>query len=295
MTAAPVGLRPPLASVAFLGVLWVQFLWVLSHSWNDATYYSYGWVVPPAIVLFAWRRWQDLPAGSTTSASAHRWPWILVAAATLLLIPLRIVEHVDIYWRLPLWLHAVLVLGITHLTLGLLHGRRASVALLPATLFLLLAVPLPSAIEQRLVSTLTQAVLDLSSSLLPLFGYPAVLLGASFVVRGELLDVAEGCSGIRSFQSGMVAALALGELLRFTALRRLLLVLGAVAFAILGNTGRIVALTRHAYHEGRTSMEAIHDAVGAWAITLTYLALALLAFLLTLHFRPKTRTKRVSG
>ncbi len=160
----------------------------------------------------------------------------------LFLIPLRVVQHVDVYWRLPLWLHAGVACGVTHLLLGLQFGWKFSRSLAPATLFALLALPIPSVLESALVQGLTHQVVTLSTATLPYLGYAVEVAGNSLIVKGEILDVAEGCSGIRSFQSSAMAALCLGELLRLSLFRRLALIALALALAIACNAGRIVIL-----------------------------------------------------
>ena len=167
----PANSRPVLAAALLLAsALWGQLFFVLAPSWIGATYYDYGWLIPPFVLLFAWRRWQDLGL-EKGRRGARSWLWGLVIAGLLLLIPLRIVEHVDVYWRLPLWIHTGVVLGVTHLTVVLLYGWRISRGLLPATLLVLLAVPIPSFIEGDLVNGLTGMVVGLAAGTLPVLGF----------------------------------------------------------------------------------------------------------------------------
>jgi exosortase/archaeosortase family protein len=123
-------------------------------------------------------------------------------------------------------------------------------------------------------------------------GYPAIISGSAFVVDGKLLDVTEGCSGIRSFQSCIMAALALGELRRFAIPRRLVLLVLALAMAIIANATRIVILTRIAYTEGHAAMAKAHDGVGLWTAFVTYILVGVLAWFLGLVVRKKVKTVR---
>lgn len=282
--------------VLFLAGLWIQLCLVLLPSWQSQSYYDYGWIIPPLILFFGFHRWLDESSTVTPGGGGGRGLWILVILLTLGLLPVRIIEHVDIYWRFPLWVHASLVLVVTHLTIAQFHGWKTSQALLPASLFIFLAVPLPSQIEQPFVNSLTKGVLEFTSFLLPISGYPIMISGSSFIVQGEILDVAEGCSGIRSFQSCIVAALALGELARFSVTRRLVLLVLSLGLAVVTNSLRVFVLVQTAHREGRESMDAAHDGIGFWTTIITFSTIALVAWLLTLFSaaRPgkKTRSRR---
>ncbi|NNM28810.1 MAG: exosortase/archaeosortase family protein [Akkermansiaceae bacterium] len=259
----------------------------MTPSWRGGLHYDYGWLVPPFGLWFFWRRWDEGRPGASVP-SASRPPaalWALVIAGVLLVVPLRVLEFIDPHWRLPLWAHGMVVLAVTHVSLALLHGWKRSRGVLPATLFCLVAVPWPSGLQSVLVQGLTDRVVDAASSLLPLASYPVEVAGNALIVNGELLDVAEGCSGIRSFQASIMAGLCLGEMLRFSPSRRVLIVLGAVALAVAGNAARIFLLARTAHDGGRAAMDAAHDTIGLWMLFGTYAGLALLAWLLA-RFRP---------
>lgn len=268
------------AFLAMLALLWLQFFYAMAPSWTGATYYDYAWLVPPFTLLFLWRRWQDLDV-VVARPSERLWPWALVACGVATLLPLRLIEHVDVFWRLALWVHAAIVLGVSHLAAGLLFGWRVSFLLLPASLFALLAIPLPTFLERELVQGLTQQVVNLASGALPLAGYPIDVAGNSLVVKGELMDVAEGCSGIRSFQSSAMAGLCLGELLRLNVVKRIVLVLMSLGLAIVCNSGRIFVLARITYDESMEASDAAHDSVGFWVLVFTYGGISLVAWLLT--------------
>ena len=291
MTKSPVEKRDQsqtMPGFLFLSILWLQFCFVLAPSWRGGTYYDYGWFVPPVIAYLAYLRWQDSPTTSVPSSRTPPWVLAVIVLGVLSLIPMRIVQHVDIFWRLPLWLHAGVLLTITHFTISMMTCWKKSFLLMPATFLILVAVPLFSAIENGLVQTLTRWVLDLTINVLPIMGYPAIIVGSSFIVNGQILDVAEGCSGIRSFQGCAMAALILGELRRFSVVRRLALLGLALTTAIITNSTRIVVLTQLTYNEGYHAMEAAHDSIGAWTAIITYALIGLLAWILG----PKIRTLR---
>lgn len=277
-------------AILFLVLLWGQLFYALHPNWMDQSYYDYGWLLPPLIIYFAINRWRELPSPGAPPDTSPRWLWILITLLIVGLIPIRFLEHVDSYWRLPLWLHGLFVLGITHFGIALLVGKRQSIHLIPVTSLILLAIPFPGRIEDPFVSGLTTLVLDFTSNILPLAGYPVAQAGSSFVVNGELLDVSEGCSGIRSFQSCITAAIVLGELQRFSLLKRGFFLLAGIGIGIFINSLRVFTLIRITHEEGRAAMDAAHDRVGLWAAIITYFLIGLISWLLD-RFSPQGRLR----
>ncbi|MGJ8696682.1 MAG: exosortase/archaeosortase family protein [Verrucomicrobiaceae bacterium] len=271
-----------LAMVATAG----QLFWVLSPSWDRAGYYDFGWLVIPGCAFVFWQRRLEWKGESELPGKV----WIAAGLAFLfLLIPLRLSETMDPLWRLPLWVHAVSSLFLFHLLLVVDGGRRMSVACLPATLLCLTAVPLPSMIENPLVDGLTEMVTQAGHSLLLLSGEMVERVGQLLITRSVPLDIAEGCSGIRSFQSSAAAALFLGEICRGAWWQRLVLLAGGLLLAVVGNVFRVFMLGRIANHETEEAVEAAHDPVGLVVLLIVYGGVSFLAW--WIHRRPTVRKK----
>jgi exosortase len=278
-------------AISFLALLWLQLVYALHPNWMGHSYYDFGWVIPPVVIGLVAMRWRnDIDPVVQTAPPPSI--WLTIALFLVMLVPLRIIEHVDPFWRLPLWLHATVVLVITHLTIAAMRGRRASLVLLPATLLVFLAVPLPSALEHSFVRILTDWVSACTEEILPFAGYPVERLGHSFLVGGEWVDVAKDCSGIRSFQSCLAAGFVLGELMRLSLLRRSVLLGSAILFAVLLNSARVLVLVRATHEGGREGMNEIHDQAGMVATTLTYFLIGILAWVLDRRDPPSPTGKK---
>jgi hypothetical protein len=164
-------------------------------------YYEYGFMVPPLAFAFAWQR-IGLMAGVEARPwlPGKRWDLLMTAGWLLLaltMIPLRVIETGDPLWRPPLHLHGIAVTAVTHLLLARVKGWRFSVFLMPVTLFAWSAVPYLGQIEAALVRNLTGIVISLSREGFLLFGQPVEQIGERLVLGGEVVDVTDGCSGIR--------------------------------------------------------------------------------------------------
>jgi len=93
-------------------------------------------------------------------------------------------------------------------------------------------------------------------------GKPVELRGNRLVFGEELVEVADGCSGIRSVQSLVMVALFFGELWWLTAVKRVALVLVAIACAVGVNTLRAVCLAEVHFSRGAEAADAVHDLIG---------------------------------
>ncbi|GAA5484129.1 exosortase/archaeosortase family protein [Haloferula sargassicola] len=264
-TSSRVMTREPLAWAILLSALWLQLFAACSYAWRFGEYYDYGWYVPPLVGLFVWRlrhRLCQRPRGPRASLG---WvvPGLIVLMAALTL--LRILEWVDPLWTLPLWSQALLVSGIS---LGALHRFGGSAVLLrfvPILVFALTALPLPKRLETQTVASLTRSVIASSQQLLEWTGHQVQTLGDRLVVNHELIHVTDGCSGIRSAQSFLMAALFFGEWMQLRWTGRLLMIAFGIATAWTFNVARATSLAWIRVHQGESAFDQAHDSAGLLA------------------------------
>ena len=274
-----------------LALLLSLLVTVLHPSWSRHSYYDYGWVVIPLTLWFLIRRWQR-PVERFNPSRSPRWLLLTSVALSLSLLVLHAVHQVDLYWRQPLWLIAGVSLLLFYSVVSAVEGKQRALTLLPAGLFLLTAVPLPTVLETSLVQGLTALVVEVSHFLLLLGGILVERTGNLLNANGTPVDVADGCSGIRSLQSTLMAAFALGELFAAGMAVRIILPVAAVAIAFIGNSLRIIALGWIAAKDGLEAVEAAHDPLGFATATFVYGVLALVAWPLSSD-RLSSRRRRI--
>lgn len=235
-------------------------------SWRLGSYYDYGYLVPLVALGFAWRR-----EGMLQSVGGQPWQpgklldFAMLAAVGCLmavLIPVRIIETGDSGWRVPIFLHGVVVTSVTHLALARGISWKASAWFVPVTIFAWSAVPYLSQIEQLLVRHLTGWVIGITREVFLLSGAPVERMGERLTWGDQVVDVTEGCSGIRSIQSLVMAALFFGELLWLKLTGRLALLGVAFVAAIVCNTARAWYLAKVQFSQGLDAAHEVHDLAG---------------------------------
>ena len=247
--------------------VWMPAMIAASYAWRNSEYYDYGWFVPPAAIWLMIRRWQDgervvtLPRTRAVAvAVAVLLPWFLV---------LRVLGNADPSWRLPISLLGVTAAGVSHGLIATTRGWRVSVGFGWLTLLWLSALPWPTVAETRLVHGLTQGVVTAVAELFQSLGKPVEVLGDRLVLRELTVEVTDGCSGVRSFQSFVMATWFFAELQRLRVVQTLCLLGCACVVALVVNIGRTYALALIRFSQGQAAFDRAHDWLGLLAFVIS--------------------------
>lgn len=268
-----------LASVLFpvaIGSMWLQLYYSATPVWRNGEYYDYAWFVPPIAFFFFFQRWQERPKGECDPQMSG---WLLPLAMVLFLflLAIRSLEGVDPTWRPPMLLHAGMVTLTTLFFLHLAGGKVLLCGMVPVIVFALSAIPYPFQFESALIETLSTWVVEISGAVFHLLGRPVLVSGGIIEYHGTKVEVTEGCSGIQSLQSLVMASLYFGEFFRLRASGRVLLVAMGVVVAVTVNIGRAIFLAHLRFTRGEESFDASHDGVGHVAFAVGGLCLLILA------------------
>lgn len=252
----------PILFIAALLAIWGWFFYILSGEWEANSQYSYGWFVPLLAAWIFWQRWMTRPAAQPTDGTVRLSAIVILA---LLAIPsafgiLVVGTYPD--WRLALW-----ALGsaafVVSMTLALLIGGSPWVRHFSFVwVFALVATPWPTGPERWLTQELSLLAARIAAACLPLAGVAAVCHGASIEVGANVLGVDDACSGIRSFQSGIMAALFLGEIFGLRRMGRVFLIVVGLAVAYAFNIVRMILLSLVVANGGVGTLEKFHDPAG---------------------------------
>jgi exosortase len=227
--------RLPLAAAAALllaltGFTYAHVLAKLVTDWWRIPDFSHGFLVP---VFAAWLIWERRATLRALVPRPDTAAGLALCALGLMLLLVGAYGSELFLSRVSL---VLLILGFT-LTFG---GRPFLSQLRFPILILLLAIPLPELIFNKITFPLQLLASRMASDLLPWFGVPVLREGN--VIRLPLMDleVAEACSGIRSLLSLFTMAVFYGYFLEKSPTRRVLLALAAIPIAIAANAVRIL-------------------------------------------------------
>jgi len=252
---------------AWWGVVALAFGWLLVvranwWEWSLNPQYSYGTLVPLLAVLLLARRWPDRPSPSEPGKFGRiaAIAAILLAALLLAFLQPMVLSNAD--WRMVPALAAVSGVTMTLSAIFLVGGTPWLRHFAFPVLFFLVAVPWPRPQENALMSWLMSHNTAMCVEALHWLGYAAEQRGNLIAIPGSLLGVEEACSGIRSLQSNIMVALAVGEFFRLTVPRRVFLFFLGLATALGGNALRSLTLSVAACRSGSSAVDQIHDGTG---------------------------------
>lgn len=258
---------------AALIAVWGWFFYILTGEWEANQQYSHGWFIPLLAGWIFWQRWVSRPDPRPAAG-------ILRAACYILLLLLLLPSAAGILiagaypdWRLVLWgLGGAALLASIALT-ALAGGWPWVKHMSFAYVFALVAVPWPTGPERWLTRELSLLAAKIAAWLLPMLGVAAMCHGTSIDVGTDMLGVDDACSGIRSFQSSIMAAFFLGELFSLRwGYRVFLVALGLVAAYAL-NILRMIILSIAVANGGAAELDKLHDPAGFAILVLTMAAL----------------------
>lgn len=243
-------------------------MWLMG-SWNGETDYEHGPLYPFIIVGMICWQWRHLKAAA--SQGEWRGLWLLALGALGFLIAHRTHQARAAVAALPL----VLLGGA-----WFLWGRQVAKLLAFPLLFFWLAVPMPS---------FQQATTHLQLIATKLAHYGSMLCGVKTTVEGTTvlpvtgnwkpLDIATGCSGIRSLMALLMISAAWAYVAKLPLWKKFILFFAAFPIAVIGNALRVISIFVIAqYGNAEFASGAWHD----WSGLLLFYPISL-ALLLALH------------
>jgi exosortase len=273
--------------------------WVhdLSFHWASLVEYRFGWMAFILAGFLAWERWPSRPAPLRPED-----PRPVVAITLLGLAGFAIVLFAELYrigvmrapsQVFPLSVGCACFIGAHLLAIG---GWPFAKHFLFPLLFFFVAVPLPNLFWQPVVLGLQDLVAVLNVESLEMMGIPAHREGHVIQLPKTRVGVDEACSGIRSLQSTVMAAMFIGDLTLRRWRTRVALLVAGVTLAVIGNWGRSLYLSLTAHRGGSDSLNAVHDSAGWTVLVFTAGGIAVLSWImskldsrLNVRSTPKTR------
>ena len=220
------------APLIILGVL-AAFLYrhiavKLVTDWRDLPDFSHGFLIPFFAAFLLWDKREKLRSLPIQPS----WTGLVLVVPALFELLLGVLGA-DLFLQRTSFV--LLVAGIVWMLLGSVFLRELKFVLL----ILLLAIPLPTILYNRITFPLQLRASELASGLLQIVGVPVLRDGNVIQLPAMPLEVAEACSGIRSLMSLFTVAVIYGYFLERKNWRRTLLALSAIPIAVAANVARI--------------------------------------------------------
>lgn len=270
----------PRPVIVGLAGIWLPVILLVWPEWQVNPQYGYGWFVPGLAAYLLLRGFafagQDGPGPYGVPPQAGQRPSPLRApiVAALLFVVLRWVAGANPDWRLLYWIQASAAIMATLLFLrseATLH--RIPPGSFGFILFLLTMVPWPSGPETTVVQLLMRWVASAVVEVMNLGGIPAVQRGNVVDLPGFSLGVDEACSGIRTLQASLMAALFWGACRQPPTPVRIFLVIAAIVTTLGLNFLRAILLGWTALHLPGQYFPLLHDGAGIVGVIIAFLVL----------------------
>lgn len=212
-----------------LALLYANILARLFTQWMNDKNFQHGIFVPAFALFILWKDrealWKVAPAPSWTGL-----PLILCGLVLLVLGE----------FGAELFLSRVSLLFMLAGLIVLFHGWPLFRAVLFPWAFLILMIPIPVIVFQKITFPLQILASKLASSALPLFGVVVHREGNVIELANMKLEVVAACSGIRSLLSLLTLSIIYGYLMEDRNWVRVLLAISSVPIAVVANSFRIV-------------------------------------------------------
>jgi exosortase len=197
--------------------------------WMYDPFFAHGIFVPAFAALFLWRDRKKLKA----IASVPSW-------AGLPLVGLALLLRYSTVPKAGLFFSGVSLMLLLAGLVILLYGWEFFRAVLFPWAFLILMIPVPSVILQKVTFSLAVPTLKLSAFLLQLVGVPLVREGDVFTLQNSALFSFEAGSGIRFLLTPLTVAIIHGYLADNRKWVRAVLACSSVPIAIVAESFRII-------------------------------------------------------
>jgi exosortase len=260
---------PALLLGALLIVLYHGIAVKLVTDWYELPDFSHGFLIP---FFAAFLLWDNRQAFRATPIAPSWAGTILVVFGLFALLLGRL--GADLFFQRTSFVF--LVAGILWTLLGKPMLSKSMFVLF----VLLLAIPLPTILFNKITFPLQLLASRFASDLLQLVGVPVLQEGNIIQLPAMPLEVAVACSGIRSLMSLFTVAVIYGYFLEKATWRRVVLALSALPIAVTANVARIFGTGLCVqYWDPEKAMGFFHDFQG-WLMFLVSLSCLYLVHLI---------------
>jgi exosortase len=250
--------------VAGFALLYRQVIVKLVSDWYHDDNYSHGFLIVPLALYFVWERREKL---RSIPVAPTAFGLVIVAGSIMVLIAGILGSE--------LFLTRISILGtIVGVVLFLLGWQHLRALIFPVA-FLLLMIPIPAIIFNRIAFPLQLLASQFGESVMGFADVPVLREGNVLILANTTLEVAEACSGIRSLVSLMTLAIVFGYFSDPRGWVRMLLALSSVPVAIVTNGLRVAGTGIAAHRFGAAAAQGFFHEFSGWLVFISAFVLML--------------------
>lgn len=246
------------AAALVAGAIVVTYWYVirgLVDAWSNDDNYSHGFFIVPLAAYFAWERRHRLMAMPARPSAVG----LLIVVGSLVMLVAGILGA-------ELFLSRLSLLGVIAGTILFLLGwPRLRVLLFPLA-FMLLMIPLPAIIFNKIAFPLQLVASHVGEYGISAANIPILREGNVLILANATLEVAEACSGIRSLVSLFTLGIVFGYFADSRAWVRTVIALSAIPVAILANGLRVASAGWAAHYMGQAGVEGLFHEFSGWVV-----------------------------
>jgi len=272
------------AAAIALGVIlvyWSTFQRLIAN-WSEDANYSHGYLIMPIAAYLVWERRARL------TALPVRGSWlafgVFLVGVGILLAGLLGSE---------LFISRVSLLVVLAGIIGFLFGWAHVRALAFPLLFLLLMIPIPAIIFNRITFPLQLLASQAGEWAISAVNIPVLREGNVLILANTQLEVAQACSGIRSLVSLITLGIVYGYFTDSRAWVRVFIVAATIPVAIVANGARVAGTGMLAHWWGPDAAEGFFHEFSGWIVFLVAFAMILFIQKLIQRFAPDRKTPAV--
>ncbi len=240
---------------ACLVLLYFRVVQGLVSDWIHMPDFSHGFLIPIVSLYLVYerrRQLQDLKRSGSWMGLA-----LLLLGIVLLLLGNLATEYFTMRFSI------LVVLG--GMVLFLL-GKEWFKNLLFPSVFLVLMIPIPSVLLDRVTFPMQIFASKVAANSLDLIGIPVLREGNVILLANTSLEVAEACSGIRSLISLLALSVVFAYFSQKTTLKRVVLVLSTFPIAIIANAARVTGTGILAHYYGDKVAQGFFHGFSGWIL-----------------------------
>jgi len=261
--------------VAGLGLVYRQVAVKLVSDWYNDDNYSHGFLIVPLALYFVWERREKLRKIPVAPSALG---FVVVLASVAVLIAGILGSE--------LFLTRISIVGTLIGVLLFLFGWGHLRALAFPLAFLLLMIPIPAIIFNRIAFPLQLLASQFGESVMGFANVPVLREGNVLILANTTLEVAEACSGIRSLVSLLTLAIVFGYFSDPRGWVRTLLALCSVPVAIITNGFRVAGTGIAAHQFGAAAAEGFFHEFSGWLVFVAAFTLMLAVQRAIVRFAP---------